>query len=58
MMQDIFALFLQLCFFIAVEASPITTQDTTLGYSVGGGITGFIVLAIDVIVWCECNPRV
>ena len=37
------------------EAAPIQaqTKDDILGYRIGGGVVGFIVLILDVIVWCE-----
>ncbi|WYZ36097.1 hypothetical protein EsH8_X_000744 [Colletotrichum jinshuiense] len=53
-------LFLQLCFALLAAAAPVT--DPTIGaaghgntwqYGTGGGILGFIVLVLDIIVFME-----
>lgn len=55
MFQHVFTLLMQLALFTLAEASPITakTASDPLGYQVGGGVFGFIVLVIDIIIWSE-----
>lgn len=53
MYQAILALLLQIAF---VAAAPVhATKDDMLGYHVGGGVVGFIVLVLDIIVWCKSS---
>ena len=51
MLQSALALLLQIAL---VAAAPIetATKDDILGYRIGGGVVGFILLALDIIVWC------
>lgn len=58
-------LFLQLCFALLAAAAPVT--DPTIGaaghgntwqYGTGGGILGFIVLVLDIIVFSALNPNI
>ena len=46
-----FNLFLQLCLAALCSAAPITAQDATTQYGAGGGVIGFIVLVLDILVW-------
>ncbi|KAM0695654.1 hypothetical protein Q7P36_004136 [Cladosporium allicinum] len=53
-----FSLFLQLCLAALCSAAPIADDFTTLNsnatqYGTGGGIIGFIVLVLDILVWIE-----
>merc|ERR1712113_1237490 len=48
-----FNLFLQLCLAALCSAAPITAQDATTQYGAGGGVIGFIVLVLDILVWIE-----
>lgn len=53
MFQTALALLLQLAL---VMAAPIEAQTKdVMGYQIGGGITGFIILILDLIVWCMCT---
>ena len=53
MYQAVLALLLQIAF---VAAAPVhATKDDMLGYHVGGGVVGFIVLVLDIIVWCTSS---
>jgi hypothetical protein len=54
-----FNLFLQLCLAALCSAAPITAQDATTQYGAGGGVIGFIVLVLDILVWSKsysCTP--
>jgi hypothetical protein len=55
MFQHVLTLLLQLALFGFATASPLYTQTKSdvLGYQVGGGVFGFIVLIIDIIVWSK-----
>ena len=53
--QTLFALLLQLCL---AAAAPIASDEATIlgmnpqqQYGAGGGVIGFIVLVLDIIVW-------
>jgi hypothetical protein len=53
-----FNIFLQLCLAALCYAAPIadetlSTMDSTTQYGAGGGIVGFIVLVLDILVWSE-----
>ena len=48
-----FNLFLQLCLAALCSAAPFTTQDATTQYGAGGGVIGFIVLVLDILVWSK-----
>ena len=48
-----FNLFLQLCLAALCSAAPITAQDATTQYGAGGGVIGFIVLVLDILVWSK-----
>jgi hypothetical protein len=53
-----FSLFLQLCLAALCSAAPIADDFTTLNsnatqYGTGGGIVGFIVLVLDILVWSK-----
>eukprot|EP00920_Eleutheroschizon_duboscqi_P023097 GHVT01056897.1.p3 GENE.GHVT01056897.1~~GHVT01056897.1.p3 ORF type:complete len:120 (+),score=15.36 GHVT01056897.1:103-462(+) len=53
-----FSLFLHLCLAALCSAAPIADDFTTLNsnatqYGTGGGIIGFIVLVLDILVWIE-----
>ena len=53
-----FSLFLQLCLAALCSAAPIADDFTTLNsnatqYGTGGGIIGFIVLVLDILVWSK-----
>lgn len=50
-----FNLFLQLCLAALCSAAPITAQDATTQYGAGGGVIGFIVLVLDILVWSKCS---
>jgi hypothetical protein len=39
--------------FAATEAAPTYTVSQDYGYHIGGGILGFIVLVLDIIVWSK-----
>ncbi|KAI1150436.1 hypothetical protein F4825DRAFT_426553 [Nemania diffusa] len=58
MLHNIFHLLLQLCLAATVFAAPmadgtITTDSTPWQYGAGGGVVGFIVLVLDLIVFIE-----
>ena len=56
-----FNLFLQLCLAALCSAAPITAQDATIQYGAGGGVIGFIVLVLDILVWSKsyrCTLRI
>ena len=56
MFHIMLSLLFQLALFAVANASPITTQsDDFLGYHVGGGVFGFIVLVLDIIVWSKSH---
>ncbi|KAK3638890.1 hypothetical protein LTR56_012803 [Elasticomyces elasticus] len=51
-----FALFLQLALAALTFAAPIneiTTMGSSQQYGAGGGVVGFIILILDIIVWIE-----
>jgi hypothetical protein len=53
-----FNIFLQLCLAALCYAAPIadetfSTMDSTTQYGAGGGIVGFIVLVLDILVWSK-----
>lgn len=60
-----FHLFLQLCLAALAVAAPLagggdetmTTSSANWQYGTGGGIIGFIVLVLDIIVWSTSVPR-
>ena len=52
----ILSLFVQLCLVALTYAAPImetTTVDNSITFGTGGGIIGFIVLILDIIVWSK-----
>ncbi|KAK7730375.1 hypothetical protein SLS53_009075 [Cytospora paraplurivora] len=59
MFQKAFALFLQLCLATLAFAAPLaqevsaTTLNNSWQYGTGGGVIGFIVLILDIIVFIE-----
>lgn len=60
MFQTVFSpsLFLQLCFALLVAAAPLdptlsTTSQNSWQYGTGGGVIGFIVLVLDIIVFSK-----
>lgn len=56
MFQAALALLLQLAL---VMAAPIEAQaKDVMGYKIGGGVVSFIVLVLDIIVWCKFNQRI
>jgi hypothetical protein len=57
-----FSLFLHLCLAALCSAAPIADDFTTLNsnatqYGTGGGIVGFIVLVLDILVWSKQPPQ-
>ena len=57
-----FSLVLQLCLAALCSAAPIADDFTTLNsnatqYGTGGGIIGFIVLVLDILVWSK-RPQI
>jgi hypothetical protein len=57
-----FSLFLQLCLAALCSAAPIADDFTTLNsnatqYGTGGGIVGFIVLVLDILVWSKSRSH-
>jgi hypothetical protein len=53
-----FNIILQLCLAALCYAAPIadetlSTMDSTTQYGAGGGIVGFIVLVLDILVWSK-----
>ncbi|KAK7911995.1 hypothetical protein PG985_014476 [Apiospora marii] len=58
MANAMFSLFLQLCLAALAFAAPLAdetmkTTGTTMQYGTGGGIVGFIILILDIIVFIE-----
>ncbi|KAK7959563.1 uncharacterized protein PG986_004417 [Apiospora aurea] len=58
MINAAFSIFLQLCLAALAFAAPLadetlTTTGTPMQYGTGGGIVGFIVLVLDIIVFIE-----
>jgi hypothetical protein len=58
--MQLFNTFLQLCLAALTFAAPIADEisiqkDNAWQYGTGGGILGFIILIIDIIVWGECG---
>ncbi|KAI0128307.1 hypothetical protein BJ170DRAFT_682103 [Xylariales sp. AK1849] len=59
MLQRALSLFLQLCLATLAFAAPVANEITTAGhgdawqYGTGGGILGFIVLILDILVFIE-----
>lgn len=62
MLNNAFHLFLQLCLATLAFAAPIvdetmmTTTKTPWQYGAGGGVIGFIVLIMDIIVFSASIP--
>jgi len=49
-----FNVVLNFLLFALVEAAPVAAQrNNHMGFGIGGGIVGFIVLVLDIIVWIE-----
>lgn len=57
MFQGVLALLIQIAL---TAAAPIEaqTKDDILGYRIGGGVGAFIVLVLDIIVWCKHIPSI
>ncbi|KAI0014112.1 hypothetical protein F4779DRAFT_560756 [Xylariaceae sp. FL0662B] len=59
MFQNVLSIILQLCLATVALAVPVATEEiTTAGpapwhYGTGGGIVGFIILVLDIIVFIE-----
>ncbi|KAF2737772.1 hypothetical protein EJ04DRAFT_561201 [Polyplosphaeria fusca] len=56
MFQAFLSLLLQFSLFSLAFAAPsgkVSIQDTALSGGIGGGVIGFIVLVLDIIVWIE-----
>ncbi|KAI9149032.1 hypothetical protein HJFPF1_11077 [Paramyrothecium foliicola] len=55
MISPMLSIFLQLCLASLALAAPVstTTAQNTWQYGTGGGILGFIVLVLDIIVFIE-----
>ncbi|KAH6654843.1 hypothetical protein BKA67DRAFT_290157 [Truncatella angustata] len=59
MFQNMLTIFLQLCLATLALAAPMAGEITTAGhgdawqYGTGGGIIGFVVLILDIIVFIE-----
>jgi hypothetical protein len=53
MLQIALNVLLQLLLFTLAEASPLKAEShgNALNFGIGGGILGFIVLILDIIVW-------
>jgi hypothetical protein len=53
MLQITLNILLQLLLFTLTEASPLKAEShgNALNFGIGGGILGFIVLILDIIVW-------
>ena len=66
MINAAFSMFLQLCLAALAFAAPladetVTTTGTPMQYGTGGGILGFIILILDIIVFStlpRCVSRV
>lgn len=62
MLSAAFPLFLQLCLAALIAAAPIADETMTVAkatpwqYGTGGGIVGFIVLILDIIVFSQFCP--
>ncbi|KAL1582969.1 hypothetical protein WHR41_08245 [Cladosporium halotolerans] len=49
-----FNLLLQICLAALCHAAPLsTTSSNATQYGTGGGIVGFIILVLDILVWIE-----
>jgi hypothetical protein len=64
MFQNAFAVILQLCLASLAFAAPIadetlsaTTTGTTWQYGTGGGVIGFIILVLDILVWSRSSSK-
>jgi hypothetical protein len=58
-----FNIFLQLCLAALCYAAPIadetlSTMDATTQYGAGGGVVGFIVLVLDILVWSKSRSYI
>jgi len=55
MFSNVLNVLVQLFLFALVEASPIqaSAHGNAMNFGIGGGILGFIVLILDIIVWME-----
>ncbi|KAF2792957.1 hypothetical protein K505DRAFT_375677 [Melanomma pulvis-pyrius CBS 109.77] len=56
MLQSILSLLLQISLFTFAAASPVASSSNTgnqIGFGAGGGVAGFIVLILDIIVFAE-----
>lgn len=54
-----FNILLQLCLAALCYAAPIsdeslTTMSSNTQYGAGGGVVGFVVLILDILVWSKC----
>jgi len=58
MLQSALSVLLQLLLFSLAAAAPITTEShgQAWHYGAGGGVVGFIVLILDIIVFVEVLP--
>lgn len=63
MFQNAFAVVLQLCLASLALAAPLVdetvsakTAGNTWQYGTGGGIIGFIILILDIMVWSKHSP--
>lgn len=57
MISPTISLFLQLWLATLAFAAPVSTASATpWQYGTGGGIVGFIVLVLDIIVWSKSSP--
>lgn len=57
MYQNSALLVLQLAFASMAAAAPVKAQNNSWQYGTGGGIIGFIILILDLIVICEYSCR-
>lgn len=63
MYQHVYTFLLQLCLAALAFAAPVaqeistSTIDNSWQYGTGGGIIGFIVLILDIIVFSTSTPR-
>lgn len=54
-----FNIFLQLCLAALCSAAPLSTNSSNATqYGTGGGIVGFIVLVLDILVWSTCPAAI
>ncbi len=55
MPSNLFTTLLHLSLVTLTMAAPMSAlkESTPMGYNVGGGVGGFIVLVLDIIVWSE-----